>query len=207
MCLAFVLAGIMGRRKWRELKTRYNVAEIEVPKLSEEEVAPLDTRRKRKRGEKKVGETSAPHDSEELTSKAADAVPVGLTGSPPCEGSSRVAVEEVARETQAGHVPTSTVARVEPSLEAPGPNASAAAQVAPTSTPAEARREGLSSGAPTSTPATAVLPPPPPGAPKGNCIIQRFDVTRPLARLDHLSMSSNMDSMWSLGMTVEAFYP
>ncbi|XP_020232373.1 uncharacterized protein LOC109812746 [Cajanus cajan] len=207
MYLAFVLASIMGRSKWHELKARYNVAEIEVPDPLEEEVAPLETCQKIKRGEKEVGGTSTPQDTGEVTSKAVNADAIDLTGSPPPEGtSSRAVAKEVAREAQAGPVPTSVEVRVEPSSEVPRPDISATIQAAPTSTPAEACREGSSSGAPSLTPATAAPPQPQLGAPKGKCIIQRFDVTCPLARLDHVSMSSDFDSMWSTRMTIEAFY-
>ncbi|XP_020202082.1 uncharacterized protein LOC109787894 [Cajanus cajan] len=197
----------MGKSKWCELKSRYNVAEIEVPEPLEEEVAPLETRKKRKRGGKEVRGTSAPRDVEEVTSKAVDADTVDLTRSPPPEGSSRAAVEEVAHEAQVGSVSTTTEARVEPSSEAPRPDALVAAQVAPSSTPAETRGGGPSSRLPSLTPGAAVPPPPPPGAPKGKCIVQSFDTTRPLARLDHVSMSSDVDSMWSSGVTAEQFYP
>ncbi|XP_029128197.1 uncharacterized protein LOC114916181 [Cajanus cajan] len=95
----------MGKSKWRELKARYNTEELEVPEPGEEEVAPLETRRKRKRGEKTVRETSAPCDFEEVTSRVADANPDDLTGTPPPEGSPRVVVEEVTRETQVGPTP------------------------------------------------------------------------------------------------------
>nr|KYP76326.1 hypothetical protein KK1_020561 [Cajanus cajan] len=79
----FPFASIMGKSKWRELKHRYNIVELEVPKPQEEEMSPLKVNRKRKRGDKEVGGTSVPRGAEEVTSKAADADAVDLTGSPP----------------------------------------------------------------------------------------------------------------------------
>ncbi|XP_029127398.1 uncharacterized protein LOC114915975 [Cajanus cajan] len=43
------LESIMGKNLWRELKHRYNITELEVPKPPEEDVAPLKASRKRKR--------------------------------------------------------------------------------------------------------------------------------------------------------------
>ncbi|XP_020204111.1 transcription repressor MYB5, partial [Cajanus cajan] len=93
-------SSIMGRNKWRELKHHYNVAEIEVPEPQEEDVAPLKTNRKRKRGEKEVGGTSAPREAEEVTSKAADANAVDLTRSLPPEGAPGVVSEKAARAAE-----------------------------------------------------------------------------------------------------------
>ncbi len=66
----------------------------------EEDASPLKVNRKRKRGAKEVGGTSAPPDAEEVTSKAADAGAVDLTESPPPKGAPQVAVEEIAQAVE-----------------------------------------------------------------------------------------------------------
>ncbi|XP_029125464.1 uncharacterized protein LOC114915231 [Cajanus cajan] len=92
--------GIMGKNLWRELKHRYNITELEVPELREEDASPLKVNRKRKRGAKEVGGTSAPPDAEEVTSKAADAGAVDLIESPSPKGAPQVAPEEVAQTAE-----------------------------------------------------------------------------------------------------------
>ncbi|XP_020201992.1 uncharacterized protein LOC109787829 [Cajanus cajan] len=202
------MGGIMGRSKWRELKSRYNVAEIEVHEPQEKEIAPLETRRKRKRGEKEVRGTSAPRDAEEVTSQAADADAVDLTGSPPPEGVSQVAVEEVAHATKARPEPNAAKVQAAPSSDTPGLTAPTATQAASAPNPTKVRREGSSSEVPTPTPASSTPPSrPSKEAPKGKYIAQRFDKDRPLTRLDHVSASSDIDSLWSSGVTTETFYP
>ncbi|XP_020206035.1 predicted GPI-anchored protein 58, partial [Cajanus cajan] len=176
----------MGRSKWRELKSRYNVAEIEVPEPQVEEISPLETRRKRKRGEKEVGGTSTPRDAEEVTSKAADSNAVDLTRSPLPEGAPQVAAEEVVQASKARPGPNAAEARVAPSLEVPGPNAPAAGRAASSPTPTKVHREGPSSEVPTPTPAaTAPSSRPSKGAPRSKYLAQRFEKDCPLSCLDH----------------------
>ncbi|XP_029125229.1 fibrous sheath CABYR-binding protein-like [Cajanus cajan] len=173
------LESIMGKNKWRELKHRYNVAEIEVPEPQEEEISPLKVNQKRKRGEKEVGGTSAPRGTEEVTSKAADADAVDLTGSPPPGEAPQmvaaVTAERVAPSAEAGiaaeveapvaeQVAQAAVAgdaaevQVPPRSEVPGVDPPIAEQGMPVSASVEARGKGPSLEVSTATPAPSAAP-------------------------------------------------
>ncbi|XP_020231043.1 uncharacterized protein LOC109811659 [Cajanus cajan] len=190
------LESIMGKSKWRELKSRYNVAKIEVPEPQEEDVAPLETRRKRKRGEKEVGGTSTPRDAEEVTSKAADADAVDPTGSSPPEGAPQAASEQVAQATE-----------VALSSEVPGAGAAVVEQEAPASASVDARGKGSRSEVPTPTPATSAPPSSSSkGPPRSQYLAHCFGKDRSQVQLDHVSASEDIDSLWSAEVTSEKFF-
>ncbi|XP_029128052.1 uncharacterized protein LOC114916131 [Cajanus cajan] len=88
------LEQLMGKSKWRELKAKSNIEELEVPEPGEE-VAPLETRRKRKRGPDEVREASNLPVLEEVTSKITDPPgTIDLTVSPRAESPSSEPVVE-----------------------------------------------------------------------------------------------------------------
>ncbi|XP_020223468.1 uncharacterized protein LOC109805704 [Cajanus cajan] len=118
--------GIIRKNLWRELKHRYNVTELEVPEPQEEDAPPLKSR-KRKRGAKEVGGTSAPPDAKEVTSTAADASAVDLTESPPPKEAPQVAFEEVVRAAEVAILAAEQVAQA---AEVAGDAAAAATQAA-----------------------------------------------------------------------------
>ncbi|XP_029130629.1 uncharacterized protein LOC114916993 isoform X2 [Cajanus cajan] len=165
----------MGKSKWHELKAKFNTEELEVPEPGEK-VAPLETRRKRKRAQKEVSEASGAPVLEEVTSKAVDATPMDLTESPQARTSPREPVVEATPGGQVGPMPSS----------------------------AEVHGEGSSSGVPRLAPSATT--PPPLGAPRPRCIVQRFNVKHLISRLDHVSVSPDVTSLWSSSMTAKAFF-
>ncbi|XP_029125621.1 fibrous sheath CABYR-binding protein-like [Cajanus cajan] len=219
----------MGKNKWRELKHHYNFAEIEVLEPQEKEISPLKVNRKRNRGEKEVGGTSAPRGTEEVTSKAADADAVDLTRSPPSgEAPQMVATataEQVAPSAEAGiaaeveapvaeQVAQATVAgdavevQVPPRSEVPGVDPPIVEQGTPVFASVEARGKGPSLEVPTTTPATSAAPSSSSqGASQSQYIAHRFGKGLTQVRLDHVSASADMNSLWSSGVTADKFFP
>ncbi|XP_020209468.1 cortactin-binding protein 2-like [Cajanus cajan] len=127
-----------------------------------------------------------------VTSKAVGADAVDLTGSSPPEGAPQAAAEEVAQATEVRHAAEVPVV---PSSKAP-----VVEQGAPASTSAEVHKKGPSSEVPTPTPTTSA---PPSGSSKGpprnQYLAHRFRKDHSLVRLDHVSASEDIDSLWSAG--------
>ncbi|XP_029129676.1 uncharacterized protein LOC114916645 [Cajanus cajan] len=221
------IPGIMGRNLWRQLKHRYNVFELEAPEPPEEDAVSLKTHRKRKRGKEEVGGTSASHDVGEATSRVVDAV--DLTDSPPAKEASPVATAEVvqgvgltAPDAEGGvgvaevevcvSEQTVRVAKVAGSASGPEMQAGKAAEPevqagkaaepevqARNAADPEVQASGLAAqaaGAGSSQ-----------GPSRTQYLSHRFGKGIDTVRLDHVSASAGMDSLWSAGVTAERFFP